>query len=233
MRRQQPITEGPKARAVIETVIRNRVVPRPIIHRLHFQDCTENAVSQCVRPLREQEWLQNTPIVGPYRAIIPGRKAVRAYTLPASYAANPLPRQPLEQNLGATLYCALDSYPRKRLLPSELLAEFSWFPKKLVNQHPFYFDHENGTRRLAVIRVELSASPYRIIRKHQKQLYDWCEESRSFRKLVDADQFMIVTITTTLDVAEEVADRIGNAHAYPRARVRAWPKDYLHLVLSR
>lgn len=217
-----------KAKASIETVIRNRAVPPAILHQLQFQDCTANAVTQCIRTLREQGWLQSQEIVGTYCAYIPGRRAVKMYDLPPSYG-KPLPRQPLEQNLGATLFCSLDR-PRKRLLPREILSEFPWFPKSLARGRPFYFDHEDR-RRLAMIRVELSASAYRIVKKHQNDLYKW-NQVRPFRRLIERDEFMIVTITSTLAAAEKLADHIPLCHGYPRARVMAWPAEYLHLILS-
>ena len=223
--------ERRKAKALLETIGRNRVVPRFVAHHLHFHDCTENAVSQCVRTLRRQDWVQDVTIVGQHKALTPARRLARTYGLPMSSAANPLARQPLEQNLGATLFCALDR-PRKRLLPSELRAEFPWFPKSL-GQRPVYFDYDNGTRRLAVIRVELAASSFRIVRKHQKEIYKCCDENIQFRKLVDSDQFMLVTITATPEAAQQVADQISRVHAYPRAKVMAWPEKHLHLILSR
>jgi hypothetical protein len=131
--------------------------------------------------------------------------------------------------LGATFFCGLDR-PRRRLLPSEVLAEYPWFAKSLARGRPFYFDHDNG-RRLAMIRVELSSSAYRIVKKHQRDLYKW-NGIRPFRKLMDRDQFMIVSIASTPEAAEKLADQIRLCHAYPRARVMAWPTDYLHFTLT-
>ena len=213
---------GRKARAVIETVVRNRVVPPAILHRLHFRDCSQNAVSQCTASLCEQGWLTSQRLVGTYRGLIPGRRVARALNLPPSYG-KPLPRQTLQQNLGATLFCGLDQ-PKKRLLPNELRAEYPWLPASLANGRPFFFDHDRyGTRRLAVIRVELSASAYRIVEKHQRDLYKW-NAIRPFRKLLDKDLVTIVTMTATQAAAQKVADHIRQSHAYPRARVMAWPR---------
>jgi hypothetical protein len=200
------------------------------VRRLHFEDSTQNAVSQCVRPLRGQGWLQSQQVVGNHTVLIPGRRLARTHGLPQSYGEL-LPRQPLLQNLGATLFLSLD-VPRKRLLPRELLREFPWLPKHLVYGRPFYFDHDDdGMKRLAVIRVELSASAYRIVEKHQKDLYKW-NERREFHRLLDEDQFMIVTVTATASAAAKVADQIRQCPAYPRARVMAWPHEYLHLILN-
>jgi hypothetical protein len=224
-----PNSLGHKGLAVIETVIRNRCVPPAILRRLHWPDGTQNAVTHCTASLSAQGWLQSQRVVGPYHVVIPGRRAVRAYNLPTSYG-KPLPRQTLEQNLGATLFCGLDR-PKKRLLASELLAELPWIPKHLANGRPFLFDcDEDGTRRLAMIRVELGSSSYRIVKKHQNDLYQWCE-NRPFQELLDADGFMIVTIATTNEAAKRIAEQIADCPTYPRARVMAWPEDYLHLIL--
>jgi hypothetical protein len=151
-----------------------------------------------------------------------GQRSVRRFRLPRN-AARAIPKQRLPLELAALAYCCSGEVIRKRLTPDELSTEYAWLPRELTYSQAFYFDLDDEYRRLAWIRVELSGAPAYIVEKHRTELYA-LQQIRQFRQLVEDDELLVVTITTSSERRDALIGELNNQRWYPKTRVLDYPE---------
>jgi hypothetical protein len=91
-------------------------------------------------------------------------------------------------------YCC-GEIKRKPLLHWELKAAYPDFPDRHYYFHPWYFDFDEGKRRLATIRVEPLAPAELILRKYMRTLHEY-RQLEVLGELVNRDELKLVIITT-------------------------------------
>jgi hypothetical protein len=120
-----------------------------------------------------------------------------------------LGKQALATEFAALVYCCLQTHVRKRLLPQEIKRHYPWFPDHHMHR-PYYFDREQGLRRLATIRVELSNSAQHIVWKHSQEIYNY-RSIPEFRRLIDDGQVAYVIITPTPQMRDQISEQLHGA----------------------
>ena len=195
---------------------------RPILHRLFYHNGTLNAMSRRTASLVERGFLCRHVLYGKRVYFTAGQRSVRRFRLSRN-AARAIPKQRLPLELAALGYCCTGEAIRKRLTPAELSREYPWFSRELSHSHAFYFDRDDEYRRLAWIRVELSGSPAYIVEKHRTELYG-LQQIRQFRRLVEDDELMVVTITTSPERRDALIGEVNKQRWYPKTRVLDYPE---------
>ncbi len=207
---------------ILAHVFRHHMTMRHIVHRLFYRDRTLNAVTLRTTSLLERGYLSRHRMFDRRVYFTAGPRSVRRFRL-SRHAARAIPKQRLPTELASLAYCCGGDIVRKRLTSEELLGEYAWFPQQLLHIHPFYFDFEDEYRRLAWIRVELSGTPSYIIQKHRNDLYK-LQNIRRFRQLVEDDELLLVTITTSPERRDALIDELAYQAWYPTSRVFDYPE---------
>jgi hypothetical protein len=202
-------------------VFRNNLTLRTVLHRLFYTDGTLSAVSRRTASLVARGFLNRHVLFGKRIYFTAGQRAVRRFRL-ARNAARAIPKQRLPLELGSLAFCCGGEIVRKRLTAAELRSEFKWLPDWLVDSNVFYFDFDGDYRRLGWLRVEISGSPSYIVEKHQSDLYD-LQQIRQFRQLIEEDELMIVTVTTSPERRIELVRELSGQRWYPKTRVVDYP----------
>ncbi len=218
----QPDLPNAMENHILQHVFRNQLTTRDVLRRLFFQDLSVNAVTRKTSSLVERGYLSRHRLLAKRVYFRAGRRSVSRFRLSRN-AARPLPKQRLPVELASLAYCCSGPVVRKRLKVEELASEYPWFPRQLAHTHPYYFDYEEGLRRLASIRVELSGSPTYIVQKQTRELYELAKNNR-FRKLLERDEFLIVTITTSPERRDALIHEIATQKWYPASRVLDFPE---------
>ncbi len=192
-----------------------------VLHRMFMPTKTINAVSQVTTRLVKDGYLARHRLWHKTVYYTLGNRSVRLLGAPRSKS---LPRgeQALPIDLGTLAFCCLGETIRRRLLPSEVLAAYPWFPQQYLGC-PMCFVTDGGVKRLALIHVEMSDYPDHVLRKHQKQIHCFREQSE-FAALIDAEQFMLVTITTTPERREALIAEFDQDPWYPPCAVFDYPE---------
>ncbi len=192
----------------------------PVLHRLFLPNKSINAVSQVVTRLVASGYLSRHELWHKSNYYTLGKKCVRTLGAPRSKTLS-RGEQVLPTDLGALAFCCLQETVRRRLLPHELLAQYAWFPKQYLC-HPFCVVTDGGVKRLAIIKVEMSEFPGKVLRKHMLQLRAF-REFDGFAELIDDDQFMIITVTTTPERRDALFTEFDGDPWYPPFAVYDYP----------
>ena len=206
---------------ILAHVRRNRITTPEALHRLFFQGATRNSVTQCTTALVESEYLNRHPLFGKRTYFTLGRRAVRKWNI-SPRRTQALGKQALATEFATLAYCCLQEHVRKRLLPHEIKQHFPWFPDHHMHR-PYYLDHGDGARHLATIRVELSDSAQHIVRKHSQELYNY-RNIIEFRRLIDLGQFVLVIITASAHMRDQIRDELDCAGWFVPSCVLDYPE---------
>ncbi len=179
---------------ILEHVFRMGMTTPQVLHRLFFAGKTINAVTQATKRLVKDGYLNKHPLWTKSIYFTLGNRCVRLMGTSRS-KTTPRGEQALPIDLGALGFCCLQEQVRRRLLAHELIELYPWFPKQFLC-HPYCLVTDGGTQRLAIIKTEMTDFPDQVLRKHQKQFHA-LRECKPFAELVDSQQFMVVTVTTT------------------------------------
>lgn len=183
-----------------------------VLHRLFMADKSINAVSQVTTRLVNSGYLARHRLAHRTYYYTLGMRSVRHFGAQRNKA---LPRgeQVLPIDLGTLAFCCLGDTVRRRLLPEEILKQYSWFPKQYLG-HPFCWVVEGSVKRLAMVHVEMSDFPEQVLRKHLRQVHV-LRDCQEFGKLIDDDQFMLVTVTTTAERRDSLVAAFTENPWYP------------------
>ena len=209
---------------ILAHIFRNRMTMRRVVHRLFYRGRSVSAVSRRMSALIDRGYVCRHRLFAKRVYFTAGPRSVRRFRLSRN-AARAIPKQRLAVELGSLVYCCGGEIVRKRLTRNELRQEYPWLPTGLVDVHPSYFDYDEKQRRLASLRVELSGSASYIVEKQNRELYK-LSRNRRFRGLLEHDEFMLVTITTSRERREALINEIERQPWYPAARV----VDYCELA---
>ena len=178
---------------IIELVHRYRLMLPSILHKRFFSHASLNAVTQVTRRLVAQEYLTKHTLLAQRKYFRPGPAAVKKRAGWRTSETKKLPPQTIPVELAALLYCC--DAGQHRLTPREVVETYKDFPPELLWQHPYFIDDDGESKRLAMIRVELSASPPSILKKLKKSIYRLNDEYPGFRSLYDSDQLKLVVVS--------------------------------------
>lgn len=197
-----------------------------VLHRMFMPSRTINAVSQVTTRLVKDGYLARHRLWHKTMYYTLGNRSVRLLGAPRSKS---LPRgeQALPIDLGTLAFCCMGDTVRRRLLPGEVLAQHPWFPRQYLGS-PMCFVTDGGLKRLALIHVEMSDYPNHVLRKHQKQVHSF-REIPDFASLIDAEGFMLVTVTTTPERREALINEFDRDPWYPPFAVFDYP-ELCHLL---
>ena len=175
------------------------------IRKLFFQDASRSAAAQVMARLVKRGYLRRYRFYRNHVYFTLGPTSVRRFGV-SPRRIRPLGEQSLPIDYATLAYCCLSQdQVHKRLLPAEIKRAYPWFPGAHLSAHPYYFHYQSdGPRLLSSIRVELSGSPQYILRKHAQDIHRY-RQHPSFRQLIEAEEFMLLVITTS----PERADALG------------------------
>ncbi len=219
-----PIEAEVRDEAIIDHVDRNRITLRLVLEMLFFAHCkkTRNAITQVTSRLCKEGSLNRYKLLANSFYFTLGPCAVRKNPARRMSQTKRLPPARLPIELGSLEYCCLTGVVRKRLLPQEVARAYPQLPKELRWQHPYYIDHDGDTRRLAMVRVELSGSAGFIIAKHKKNFYQYGAHP-GLRSMLDQGQLMIVVVSPNKDVLSRFAELLEGDPFYPPCRLFECP----------
>ena len=207
---------------MLQHVFRNQLTTREVLQRLFFPELSLNAVTRKTSALVERGYLSRHWLLGKRVYFRAGRRSTRRFRLSRN-ANRPLPKQRLPVELASLAYCCSGPVVRKRLTIDEIKREFPWMSNQVASTHPHHFDHDQGIRRLASIRVELSGSAAYVVEKHIRELHELAKNGR-FRGLLDRDEYMIVAITASPERRDALIERMASQKWYPASRVVDFPE---------
>ncbi|MEQ1825211.1 MAG: hypothetical protein ABL921_04670 [Pirellula sp.] len=192
----------------------------PALHRLFLPTKSINAVSQITTRLVNAGYLARHRLAHRTFYYTLGMRSVRHFGAPRSKAM-PRGEQVLPIDLGTLAFCCLGDVVRRRLLPEEIVSQYPWFPKPFLGQ-PFCWVVEGAAKRLAMVHVEMSEFPEQVVRKHLRQVHS-LRDCQEFAKLIDEDQFMLVTVTTTAERRDSLVAAFTENPWYPSFLVLDYP----------
>lgn len=190
-RHKKPDLENKRDADIIHHVLRNFITTLDVVHGLFFADCCIDTPRKVLDRHCKRGYLTKYPLFGNKQHYFRlGPHAISRWAYPRTRMAK-LGAQRLPYELGALAYTALDTEPRKRLLPQELKAKLPWFPDTLM-QWAYFFDSE----RLGTLRVEYRTRPGAVISKLGDQLYRY-SATPEFCSLIENGQFFFAVVTAT------------------------------------
>lgn len=211
---------------ILRHVHRMRISTRAVLHAMFFLGCSLNAVSQATARMVKHGLLNTYPLYGKRTYFTLGPRCVRLYGV-SRRKCLVLGEQILPTEFGVLGFCCLTDIIRKRLIPDELRARYPWIPRQFYTQ-PTYIDKDDRKSRLAVVHVEMADQPRYVVQKHSRQLHAYREHSR-LRQLIENDEFMVVTVTTTPERRDAIIAEIHNTPWYPAFRVMDYG-ELIHLL---
>jgi len=202
--------------AIIEFHVRHHGVPTDVIQDKFFSGLSQSATSQVLSRLKQKQQLASQKINGNSKLWRLGRATVKRYGLRTA-RSKPLPATRIPIEIGALDFCI--EKQQHRLTPRELVKLYPSYPKQLLFKHPYYVDDDGETKRLAQIRVELSANPISVMKKHKHSLFKCCDEYKAIRRLYDNEEMMLVLISPFEHLLVALSDQIVKAPWYPTRRL--------------
>ncbi len=190
---------GKRDRAILDEVVRYRVLTNELVHLRHLPFASINAATKVTHRLTEGGWLQRYEYICGRWYFVPGKKLCQHLGLPSA-RVRPLGCQTLVTAMALAHYCLKAALGCKLLRSDELARDWQWIPDKLRTL-PHAVDaaidtgHEQ-TSLLRLIRVDLGGTPAHVA---QKCLYDFKQRLplREFTRRLVQRQLIYVVLTAT------------------------------------
>ena len=215
---------------ILDHLARYRLTTREVLHKLYFDDSELNAVTKVTSRLTEHGFLNKYELAPGRSYFVMGPESARIMGV-SPKKCKPIGPQALPKEYATLYFCCMNEPQRERLRVSELNKKFpDLMARKIDNSH-YYLDRaDDGTVRLAYLRIDQGGTRDHIARKCEKDIEDR-QRIPSFRELIETDRFLITVVTAREAKADLVRETLKR-RSWP-IRFRVSVVEELALLITR